>query len=110
MWTGPTLTTSVHECNGDVSIAMVGRGLVRRLFYCKNPFHPAAEPGGTVAFGGYGNVYSWTLPQVGQMTLVFSSICSLFWSAIPSRKAVNAGPQSLQRSSVFSSAIVVLSE
>jgi hypothetical protein len=25
----------------------------------------------------------------------------LLWSAIPSRKAVNVGPQSLQRSSVF---------
>ena len=34
-------------------------------------------------------MYSWTLPHVGQVTLVFSSICSLFWSAIPSRKAVN---------------------
>lgn len=70
---------------------------------------PNQEVGGTVAFGAYGNGYSWTLPQVGQVTLAFSSICSLLWSAIPSRKAVNVGPQSLQRSSVFSSAIVVLS-
>ena len=55
-------------------------------------------------------MYSWTLPQVGQVTLAFSSICSWLWPAIPSRKAVNVGPQSLQRSAVFSSVIVILSE
>ena len=75
-------------------------------FYCKSPFHQGAETG---AFGGNGNVDSWTVPHVGQVTLAFSSICSWLWPAIPSRNAVNVGPQSLQRSAVFSSVIVVLS-
>jgi hypothetical protein len=44
---------------------------------------PNQAAGGTVAFGAYGNGYSCTLPQVGQVTLAFSSaICSLLWSAI----------------------------
>ena len=76
----------------------------------KSPVHQGAETGGTGAFGGNGNVDSWTVPHVGQVTLAFSSICSWLWPAIPSRNAVNVGPQSLQRSAVFSSVIVVLSE
>src|ERR1022692_1780296 len=72
---------------------------------------PNQEVGGTVAFGAYGNGYSWTLPQAGQVTLAFSSaICSLLCSAIPSRKVLNVAEQSLQRSSVYSSVIVVLSD
>jgi len=70
--------------------------------YCKSPFHQGAETGGKGAFGGNGNVDSWTLPHIGQVTLAFSSICSWLWPAIPSRKAENVGLQSLQRSVVFS--------
>lgn len=73
-----------------------------------SPFHQAAGGGLDATFGAYGNVYSCTLPQVGQVTLAFSSICSLLCSAIPCRKAVNVGPQSLQRSSIFSSLIFSL--
>ena len=76
----------------------------------KSPVHQGAETGGTGAFGGNGNVDSWTVPHVGQVTWAFSSICSWLWPAIPSRNAVNVGPQSLQRSAVFSSVIVVLPE
>ena len=49
-------------------------------FYCKSPFHQGAETG---AFGGNGNVDSWTVPHVGQVTLAFSSICSWLWPGHP---------------------------